>query len=219
MVIISGSSLFKPCKAFCHSWVWEFIYWINPVEKKRKVKTSKLITHFMVLEFILLLKNNNFKYIQSWKKKQSAALVCEADLMTADLRVQCKEMEFLCHPALGDPALQSWACFGFSPSAKERLRRGRNQTNTAWRISRPREPPAVCNPEAKPWWVQRIFSLFCSQSSVGSWARAAQLCSTPEISAFSWALLPHTYQYSCLKESWPQLNPLKASKCWSPLMN
>lgn len=68
MVIISGSSLFKPCKAFCHPWVWEFIYWINPVEKKRKVKTSKLITHFMVLEFILLLKNNNFKYIQSWKK-------------------------------------------------------------------------------------------------------------------------------------------------------
>lgn len=69
MVITSGSSLFKPYKAF-FTLELEFTYWINPVEKKRKVKSSKLITHssFMVLEFILLLKNNNFKYIQSWKQ-------------------------------------------------------------------------------------------------------------------------------------------------------
>lgn len=117
MVIISGSSLFKPCKAFCHPWVWEFIYWINPVEKKRKVKTSKLITHFMVLEFILLLKNNNFKYIQSWKKTNLLHLcvkqiwwlltyVCNARKWNSSATQHWVTLHCKAEPALDSPPLQ-----------------------------------------------------------------------------------------------------------------
>lgn len=203
MVIISGSSLFK--QGFFHPWAWEFTYWINPVEKKRKVKNSKLITHscFMVLEFILLLKNNNFKYIQSWKQTNVLHLcvkqiwwlmtyVCNGRKWNSSgsqhrVTLHCK----------ADPALL-W----IPPSCKAEAEEERNQTNTAWRISRPREPPAVCNPVANSWWVQRIFFLLCWQSSVGIWA-------------LNWAWLPHTYKHSCLQGN---LNPLKACQCWSSLM-
>lgn len=100
----------------------------------------------------------------------------------------------------GDPTLQSWSSSGWDPpSAKERLSWERNQTHSAWTFSRPREPPAVCNPAAIPDEFRGFSSFFCWQSSAGSWTSATQPCLTPEISALNWVLLPHTDKYSCLK--------------------
>lgn len=157
-------------QSFFHSWVWEFTYWINPLEKKRKVKNSKLITHsfFMVLEFILLLKNNNVKYIQRWK---------QTNLLHFCAKQVWRLMTYVCNPRKwNSSATQHWVTLHckVDPSllwiptlpAKERLRKERNQTNTAWIISRPREPPAVCNPEANSGLVQRFFLPFSVDKAV-----------------------------------------------------
>lgn len=198
-------------QSFVHPWVWHFTCWINPVEEKRKLKNSKLITHssFMALGFILLLKNNHFKHIQRWKPTQ-LLLLCVKQMKTDELRVQSKEMKFLCHTALGDPALHS-------------------SSSSAWDspfLSRERS-------QAQPWCsadqgshlqlaIQKqihdefrgFSSFFCWQSSAGSWTSAAELSLTPEISAWNWVLLPHSHK-AVSKGIWPQLNPLKACKCCS----
>lgn len=96
------------------------------------------------------------------KTNQPAALLCETDMRTDELGVQGKEMKLLC------PTVQGWPC-----SAG----REGNQTNPAWTISRTREPPAVCNPEANSWWVQRLFLLFLltKQRRKLSWCNTATL--------------------------------------------
>lgn len=89
-------------KSFFHSWIGEFTYWINRVKKKRKVKNSKLITHssFMVLEFILLLKNNNFKYIQRWK---------QTNLLHFCVKQIWRLMTYVCNPRKwNSSATQHW---------------------------------------------------------------------------------------------------------------
>lgn len=73
------------------------------------------------------------------KTNQSAALLCETGMKTDDLRVQSKEMKFLCHTALGDPTLQSQsfsaldshpACKGEAEEGKEPNKHSLNNQQT-----------------------------------------------------------------------------------------
>lgn len=175
----------------------------------------------MALEFILLLKNNNFKYIQSWK---------QTSLLHLCVKQICWLLTFVCNARKwNSSATQPWVTLHCKAEPAllwiPTLLQRRGWGGEGSKQTQPEESAgqgshlqfAILKQSHDEF--RGFSSLLCSQSSVGSWARAAQLCSTPEISAFNWALLPHTYQYSCLKESWPQLNPLKASKCWSSLMN
>lgn len=171
----------------------------------------------MVLEFILLLKNNNFKYIQSWKQTNLLHLcvkqiwwlmtyVCNSRKWNSSgtqhgVTLHCK----------ADPALL------WTPSLLQRRGwggKGTKQTQPEQSADQGSHLQFAILKQI-PDEFRGFFFLFCWQSSVGSWARATQLSSTPEIWALNWAWLPHTYKYSCLQGN---LNPLKACKCWSCLM-
>lgn len=173
----------------------------------------------MVLEFILLLKNNNFKYIQRWKQTNLLHF-CVNRYEDWWPRWASQGNEIPQHTALGDPTLQSWSCSAWIPAfCKESLGREGNQTNSAWTISRPREPPAVCNPEANSWWIQRFFFLFLLAKQHRKLSQCNTATLTAEISASTQSCCLTPTNAAGSEEIWPQLDPLKACKCWSSLMN
>lgn len=148
----------------------------------------------MALGFILLLKNNHFKHIQRWKPTQ-VLLLCVKQMKTDELRVQSKEMKFLCHTALGDPALHSSSSPAWDSPF---LSRERNQAQPWCSADQGSHLQLAIQKQIHDEF-RGFSSFFCWQSSAGSWTSAAELSLTPEISAWNWVLLPHSYKCSCLK--------------------
>lgn len=146
------------------------------------------------------------------KTNQPAALLCETDMRTDELGEQGKEMKLLC------PTVQGWPCSAGIPCA----RRG-------WEGREPNQPSldhqqnkgATCSLQS--WSKFLVSSEAFPPFSVDKAAQEAELVQhshaeqRDSASAESCCLTPTNAAAS--QEIWPQLDPLKACKCWSSLMS
>lgn len=136
----------------------------------------------MVLEFILLLKNNNFKYIQRWKQTN---LLHSCVKQIWGLMSQVSKA-------------RKWNCSAPQCKADPALLGGKG--------TKPTQPGPSAEQGSHlqfailkqiPGEFRGFSSFFCWQSSAGSWAGATQPRWTERF-CISWVLLPHTYKCSCL---------------------